>query len=189
MFSLVYPSVPLLRAEDAVFHPVTPMDLIQDHLFCRHLPLNEASPPLPAPKSPVISVRILILEWSWFAWLWGVSEPKQDRLRETRALSPFTDLAATKRSLIEGLKETQGLFISYIREKVQGWMMAPIRSSGTQAPCFLSCHPKCLGFSLQVASWSQDGSSIFSHHIYIPGMEMQKGRRFKRASAYWISPL
>ena len=55
----------------------------------------------------------------------GVSELKQSKFRETRALGPFTDLAATKRSLLEGLKETQGLFISYIKEKAQGWMMAP----------------------------------------------------------------
>lgn len=142
---------------------------------------------LQSPPSSPLGFSFWSDQLPWFAWLWGVSEPKQDRLRETRALGPFTALAATKRSLLEGLKETQGLFISYIREKVQDWMMALIRSSGTQAPCFLSCHPKSLAFSLQVAPRSQGGSSIFSHHIYIPGMEIQEGRRFKRASAYELA--
>lgn len=72
-------------------------------------------------------------------------------------LSYFTNLAATNRSLLEGLKAMQGSFISYIKEKNPGLDGDSIMSSGTQAPCFLSCHPKSIVFSLKFASWSQDG--------------------------------
>lgn len=49
-FSLVSPSVPLLRAEEATFHPVPPVGLIQDHLFFRNLP--PGGQPLPEPPNP-----------------------------------------------------------------------------------------------------------------------------------------
>lgn len=52
------PRPPVLRAEEAVFNPVTPTGLIQDHLFIRNLPQMKPPPP----QVPSHIRRILIVE-------------------------------------------------------------------------------------------------------------------------------